>query len=79
MLPTKQDVQLRSYQIWEQEGRPNGRDQEHWFQAERELAAKERAVKTVAARSAAGASAKAASTPSKKAGTKAKKPASRQR
>lgn len=33
-------VQLRAYQIWEAEGRPHGRDQAHWFQAERELDAK---------------------------------------
>ena len=30
-------VQLRAYQLWEAEGRPHGRDQAHWFQAEREL------------------------------------------
>ena len=29
-------VQDRAYEIWEQEGRPSGREQEHWERAERE-------------------------------------------
>jgi len=33
-----QRIRERSYQIWEQEGRPEGRDLDHWLQAERELA-----------------------------------------
>ncbi len=32
-------VAERAYEIWQQSGRPQGRDQEHWFQAERELRA----------------------------------------
>lgn len=28
----------RAYQIWEGEGRPHGRDMDHWLQAESELA-----------------------------------------
>ena len=71
MLPTKQQVQLRSYQIWEKEGRPHGRDQEHWFRAERELAATGRPVKRAAARSTARAATKAA--PAKKAAPKTRK------
>lgn len=35
-LPSEK-VAARAYQIWQASGRPNGRDQEHWFQAEREL------------------------------------------
>jgi hypothetical protein len=27
----------RAYQIWQESGCPDGRDREHWFQAEREL------------------------------------------
>ncbi len=27
----------RAYEIWEGEGRPHGRDREHWFLAEAEL------------------------------------------
>lgn len=37
--PTQGEVAKRAYQIWEKEGRPHGRDREHWKQAERELAA----------------------------------------
>jgi hypothetical protein len=29
----------RAYQIWQASGRADGHDQEHWFQAERELRA----------------------------------------
>jgi hypothetical protein len=27
------DIATRAYYIWESEGRPEGRDQEHWFRA----------------------------------------------
>ena len=30
-------VRERAYRIWEEEGAPDGRDQEHWRQAEREI------------------------------------------
>jgi hypothetical protein len=30
-------VQARAYEIWEQEGRPHGRDDEHWRQAEADV------------------------------------------
>lgn len=30
-------IAARAYEIWQANGRPHGRDQEHWFQAEREL------------------------------------------
>jgi hypothetical protein len=32
-----QRIRERAYQIWEQEGRPEDRETEHWLQAEREL------------------------------------------
>jgi hypothetical protein len=32
-------IRERSYQIWEQEGRPEGRHLDHWLQAEHELVA----------------------------------------
>lgn len=32
----EQRVRNRAYDIWEQEGRPSGREREHWEQAERE-------------------------------------------
>jgi hypothetical protein len=31
-------IQERAYAIWEQEGRPDGRDWEHWYQAAKEIA-----------------------------------------
>jgi hypothetical protein len=30
-------IRERAHALWEQEGKPHGRDQEHWFQAQREL------------------------------------------
>lgn len=30
-------LELLAYQIWEQEGRPCGRDREHWQMAEKQL------------------------------------------
>jgi hypothetical protein len=36
---TEQAVRARAYEIWLQEGSPDGRDQEHWQQAQRELGA----------------------------------------
>jgi hypothetical protein len=32
-------IRVRAYQIWEREGRPHGRDFEHWVMAQVELAA----------------------------------------
>ena len=36
-------IQERAYHIWMREGRPHGRDFEHWVQAQVELEAEERA------------------------------------
>jgi hypothetical protein len=33
----RQQTRARAYQLWENAGRPPGRDQEFWLQAEREL------------------------------------------
>lgn len=30
-------IRMRAYQIWEREGRPHGRDHEHWVRARIEL------------------------------------------
>ncbi|MFT3973992.1 MAG: DUF2934 domain-containing protein [Amaricoccus sp.] len=38
MAGPRESVQGRAYSIWEDEGRPEGRDLEHWLQAERETA-----------------------------------------
>ena len=43
MADEKMDqLRSRAYQIWEREGRPQGRDLEHWLEAERELEAEDR-------------------------------------
>ena len=35
--PTQEEISICAYLIWEQEGRPQGRDIEHWYQAETQL------------------------------------------
>ncbi len=35
--PTHEEIAQCSYLIWELEGRPQGRDQEHWFKAKSQL------------------------------------------
>lgn len=37
--PTEDAIRLRSYQIWEREGRPDGQAAEHWARAKAELEA----------------------------------------
>jgi hypothetical protein len=37
MSDTTQRTRDRAYQIWEERGRPEGQEVEHWMQAEREL------------------------------------------
>jgi hypothetical protein len=39
--PTQEEVIHRAYELWEQAGKPEGRDQEFYHQAERELAVSE--------------------------------------
>jgi hypothetical protein len=35
--PRLEEIGLAAYFIWEQEGRPQGRDREHWLRAEHSL------------------------------------------
>lgn len=35
--PSPAEVSRHAYDIWEREGRPHGRDFDHWLQAEAEL------------------------------------------
>lgn len=35
--PSPSDIAKHAYRLWEREGHPHGRDQEHWYQAEREV------------------------------------------
>ena len=36
-ITTDEEIRLRAYQIWEEEGRPEGRDKAHWQQASDEV------------------------------------------
>ena len=38
MPDTESLIRERAYAIWEQTGRPIGRDMDHWFQAAKEVA-----------------------------------------
>jgi hypothetical protein len=35
--PTDDQIRERAHQLWESAGRPEGREEEFWFEAEREL------------------------------------------
>jgi hypothetical protein len=35
--PTEKEIMARAYEIWERNGRPDGREDEFWHQAEQEL------------------------------------------
>ena len=35
--PSKQEIEARAYQLWEQAGKPVGREKEFWSLAEQEL------------------------------------------
>jgi hypothetical protein len=37
--PTPDEIAVCAYLIWEKEGRPAGREKEHWLQAETQLLA----------------------------------------
>lgn len=37
MTITYQEIAQRAYEIWEREGKPVGKDEEHWLLAEEEL------------------------------------------
>ena len=39
MDDTRRRIRERAYTLWETQGRPHGRDQEHWLQAEAEITA----------------------------------------
>jgi hypothetical protein len=35
--PTQKEIERRAYQLWERAGQPKGKDQEFYFEAERQL------------------------------------------
>lgn len=41
MIENQKQISVRAYEIWEQEGRPEGRDLDHWDRAAREIGAGE--------------------------------------
>ena len=41
--PTQQEIAACAHSIYEKEGRPNGRDTQHWLQAESQLIAERKA------------------------------------
>ena len=40
--PTEEQIRKRAYELWEQAGKPEGREDELWDQAQRELQGAER-------------------------------------
>lgn len=42
-MPTEEQIKELAYQMWEQEGRPEGRDVEHYFAAKQMLEEQEAA------------------------------------
>ena len=35
--PTEEEIRVRAHELWEQAGKPEGREDEFWHQAEKEL------------------------------------------
>jgi hypothetical protein len=35
--PTEERIRIRAYELWELAGQPRGRDDEFWYQAEKEI------------------------------------------
>ena len=44
--PSKQEIDARAYQLWEQAGRPENREAEFWHLAEQELRNKDKGSPT---------------------------------
>lgn len=42
--PDEDSIRRRAYAIWEREGRPDGRDRDHWLQAQWELTGEQAAM-----------------------------------
>lgn len=51
-MPTEEQIKELAYQLWEQEGRPDGKDWEHYFKAKRILEEREAAAAREAAQAA---------------------------
>jgi hypothetical protein len=46
-MPTEQQIRELAYSIWEQEGRPHGKDWEHYYTAQRILEEREAAAEFI--------------------------------
>jgi len=42
-MAAEHEIRIRSYLLWEAEGRPSGRDKEFWFRAQAQLEVESRA------------------------------------
>ena len=54
-MPDEERIRRRAHEIWEREGRPEGRHEEHWARARREVEAEEGGSPTDTAPGSAGA------------------------
>jgi hypothetical protein len=66
-LPTAEQIAVCAYLIWEKEGRPQGREAAHWFQAEKQLLADHHHDKGILSGTAASPPARRAKTGTKRA------------
>ena len=71
-MSREQAIREHSYFIWEREGRPLGRNLEHWLLAEAELRAAPKAANAAEARAQPAVAAKSAPAVRKRAAAKAK-------
>jgi len=46
----RREIEVRAYLIWESEGKPHGREKEHWMRAEAEILGRKPAKKAAAAK-----------------------------
>lgn len=54
-MQNEERIRQRAYEIWEREGRPEGREQEHWTRACQEIASEDARVATAAGETTPGA------------------------
>jgi Protein of unknown function (DUF2934) len=46
-IPLKEEISRRAHQLWEENGRPSGRDEEFWFKAQEQLLGADKSVRSV--------------------------------
>jgi hypothetical protein len=72
-------IRTRAYELWESEGRPEGREVDHWLKAAQELADEQERASVAAAPRARKPRTATAGTPAKRTATAAASPAGRSR